>query len=304
MALPYRWQYRVDRWKQAFGNILGGGEKRPKLCPSCGALVGINATRCHECGANLRFGLAAWSKGLAEFFGGHAPVTVAILIANVVLFTAEIMGTMQAGQFGGLSILWSMNGETLYRLGACFGPSIFVGHEWYRLITAMFLHGGLIHIGFNMMVFLDLGPIVEEVYGSARYLFLYIVMGAVSFLVSALAGHFSLGASGAILGLVGLLIAITTKRGGIYMRELRSRLISWVVTIFAIGLLFTGMRTDNWAHAGGLAAGFALGKVFADRAPMNGSEKTRAYALGWLAGLVMLASFVFMGLHYRDPLPM
>ena len=303
MALPYQWQYRVERWKQAFGNLLGGGEKRPQLCPSCGALVGINATRCHECGANLRFGLAAWSKGLAEFFGGHAPVTVAILIANIVLFAAEIMGTMQAGQFGGLSILWGMDGETLYRLGACFAPSIFQGHEWYRLVTAMFLHGGLIHIGFNMMVFLDLGPIVEEVYGSARYLFLYLVMGAASFLVSALAGHFSLGASGAILGLVGLLIAITTRRGGMYMRKLRSRLISWVVTIFAMGLLFRGMRTDNWAHAGGLAAGFVLGKIFVDRVPMNSPEKTRAYALGWAAGLVILASFVFMVLHYRDPLP-
>ncbi len=304
MALPYRWQYRVDRWKQAFGGMFGGGEKRPQLCPACGALVGIHATRCHECGASLRFGLAAWSKGLSEFFGGHAPVTVAILIVNVVMFAVELMGTLQTGQGGGLSILWGMNGETLYRLGACFGPSIFQGHEWYRLVTAMFLHGGLIHIGFNMMVFLDLGPIVEEVYGSARYLFLYVVMGAFSFLVSALAGHFSLGASGAILGLVGLLIAITTKRGGSAMRELRSRLISWVVTIFAMGLLFTGLRTDNWAHGGGLAAGFFLGKVLADRQPLNGSEKTRAYALGWLAGAVLVASFVFMALHYRDPIPM
>ena len=51
MALPYRWQYRVDRWKQIFGGIFGSGEKRPQLCPACGALVGINATRCHECGA-------------------------------------------------------------------------------------------------------------------------------------------------------------------------------------------------------------------------------------------------------------
>jgi rhomboid protease GluP len=304
LALPYRWQYRVDRWKQAFGGMFGGGEKRPQLCPACGALVGIHATRCHECGASLRFGLAAWSKGLSEFFGGHAPVTVAILIVNVVMFAVELMGTLQTGQGGGLSILWGMNGETLYRLGACFGPSIFQGHEWYRLVTAMFLHGGLIHIGFNMMVFLDLGPIVEEVYGSARYLFLYVVMGAFSFLVSALAGHFSLGASGAILGLVGLLIAITTKRGGSAMRELRSRLISWVVTIFAMGLLFTGLRTDNWAHGGGLAAGFFLGKVLADRQPLNGSEKTRAYALGWLAGAVLVASFVFMALHYRDPIPM
>jgi len=165
LALPNQWQYRVDRWKQIFSGMFGGGEKRPQLCPACGALVGINATRCHECGTNLRFGLAAWSKGLAEFFGGHAPVTVAILILNIVFFAAELMGTIQSGQFGGLSILWGMNGETLYRLGACFGPSIYQGHEWYRLITAMFLHGGLIHIGFNMMVLLDIGPIVEEVYG-------------------------------------------------------------------------------------------------------------------------------------------
>ena len=303
MALPYRWQYRVDRWKEMFGGMFGGGEKRPQLCPACGALVGIHATRCHECGTNLRFGLAAWSKGLAEFFGGHAPVTVAILILNIVFFAAELMGTIQSGQFGGLSILWGMNGETLYRLGANDRLSISLLHEWYRLITAMFLHGGLIHIGFNMMVFLDLGPIVEEVYGSARYLFLYVVMGAASFAVSALAGHFSLGASGAILGLVGLMIAITTRRSGAYMRELRSRLISWVVTIFVMGLLFTGMRTDNWAHAGGLAAGFVLGKVFADRRPLNGAETTRAYALGWLAGTVLLASLVFMILNYKDPLP-
>jgi membrane protease YdiL (CAAX protease family) len=87
------------------------------------------------------------------------------------------------------------------------------------------------------------------------------------------------------------------------MRELRSRLISWVVTIFVMGLLFTGMRTDNWAHAGGLAAGFVLGKMFADRQPLNGSEKTRGYALGWLAGAVILASVLFMVLHYRDPIP-
>ena len=254
------------------------------MCPSCGALVGINATRCHECGANLRFGLAAWSKGLAEFFGGHAPVTVAILIANVVMFAAELMGTMQAGGLGGLSILWGMNGEVLYRLGASDLRSLLSLHQWYRLITAMFLHGGLIHIGFNMMVFLDLGPIVEEVYGSARYLFLYVVTGAVSFVASALAGHFSIGASG-------------------YMRELRSRLISWVITIFAIGFLFGGLRTDHWAHAGGLTAGYVLGKVFVDRQPMNGSEKTRAYALGWIAGIVAIASFLFMVLNYRDAIP-
>ena len=307
MALPDQWQMRFERWKSLFSGMFGGGERRPQLCPACGALVGIHATRCHQCGTNLRFSLAAMSKGLAGVFGGRAPMTTGIVTVNVILFAVELMGTMQAGKGGGLAILWGMNGETLVRLGACYGPSIFIGREWYRLVTAMFLHGGLIHIAFNMMVLMDLGPMVEEVYGSARFLFLYVVSGIASFAVSAFAkglASFSIGASGAILGLIGLLIAITSRRGGLFMKELRSRLISWVVTIFAMGLLFSGLRTDNWAHFGGLAAGFLLGKLFADRQPEAGSERRRAYALGWIAGAVVVASIVLMILHYRDPLPM
>jgi rhomboid protease GluP len=129
------------------------------------------------------------------------------------------------------------------------------------------------------------------------------VMGITGYLLSAWAGNFSVGASGAILGIIGLLIAITTRRGGMQMKELRSRLISWVVTIFALGFLARGLRTDNFAHFGGLAAGFLLGKVFADRLPEAGKERTQAYALGWLAGMVIIASFVFMVLHYSDPIP-
>jgi rhomboid protease GluP len=103
------------------------------------------------------------------------------------------------------------------------------------------------------------------------------------------------------LGLIGLMIAVTTKRGGSQMQQLRSRLISWVVSIFVFGFLMSGV--DNWAHAGGLAAGFLLGRVFADHAPMTPSERTRAYALGWIAAVVVVSSFVVMILHYRDRLP-
>jgi rhomboid protease GluP len=103
------------------------------------------------------------------------------------------------------------------------------------------------------------------------------------------------------LGLIGLMIAITTKRGGSHMQQLRSRLISWVVSIFVFGLLMSGV--DNWAHGGGLAAGFLLGRLFADREPMNPGERRTAYALGWIAAVVVVSSFVLMILHYRDPLP-
>jgi len=153
-----------------------------------------------------------------------------------------------------------------------------------------------------MMAFMQFGPGLEEVYGSARYLFLYVVTGTFGFLLSAAAGHFSLGASGALLGLVGVTLAITSKRGGAYMRELRSRLITSVAILFVLG--FSGfMAMDNFAHGGGLAAGFLLGKLFADRQPMNAKERRTAYALGWLAGLAVVASFVLMFLHFHDPLP-
>jgi rhomboid protease GluP len=304
LPLPYRWQWRFERWRNSLRRFFGGGEQqpRPKLCPACGALVGISATRCHECGASLRFSLAALSKSLSGIFGDNeAPVTTVLLVANILMFGVSWVAIASAGGGGGFRILWGMSGETMYRLGASYGPAIFYGHEWYRLVTAMFLHGGLIHIGFNMMALMQFGPALEELYGSARYLFLYVVTGAFGFLVSAFMGNYSLGASGALLGLIGLMLAITSKRGGSYMRELRSRLITSVAILFVLG--FSGVGIDNYAHGAGLAAGFVLGKVFVDRQPMNAKEHRTAYALGWLAGLVVVASFVLMVLHLHDPLP-
>jgi rhomboid protease GluP len=305
LALPYQWQYRIERWKSSLRGLFGGGgnqQPRPKVCPNCGSLVGINATRCHQCGTNLRFSMAAVSKGLSGLFGGHAPVTTGLLILNVLMFGVEFMAMVAKGEGGGLAILWGMGGEAAYRLGDSVPYSIFVMNEWYRLVTAMYLHGGLIHIGFNLMVLMDIGPVVEELYGSARYFFLYTVTGVAGFFFSAYFGrHVSLGASAPILGLIGLMIAVTTRRGGMEMQALRSRLISWVVSIFVFGFLMSGV--DNWAHGGGLAAGFLLGRVFADREPMNASEKRMAVALGWVAAVVVVSSFALMILHYRDRLP-
>ena len=305
MTLPYRWQWRLERWKNALRGLFGGGEQqpRPKLCPVCGALVGINATRCHECGASLRFSLAALSKQLSGIFGDNeAPVTTVLLIANILMLGVSWLSFAAIGEGGGLTILWGLVGEPQVRLGMLYPFLIFYRHEWWRLVTAMFLHAGLVHIGFNMMALMQFGPALEELYGSARYLFLYVATGVFGFLLSAVTGHFSLGASGALLGLVGATLAITSKRGGSYMRELRSRLITSVAILFVLG--FSGfMAMDNMAHGGGLAAGFVLGKILVDRKPMNIKEVRVAHALGWLAGIVVIASFILMFMHFRDPLP-
>jgi rhomboid protease GluP len=303
LALPYQWQYRLDRWKATLQRLFGGGNKqpRPQICPNCGSLVGISATRCHNCGTNLKFSMAAVNRSLSGIFSGPAPVTTAILVANFLMFGIEWMASAAEGGGGGLSILWGMGGAASYRLGLSSPYAIYVQHEWYRLITAMFLHGGLLHIGFNMYALMQLGPALEELYGSSRYFFLYIFTGAFGFLVSSFLGSNSLGASGGLLGLVGAMLAVTTKRGGAYMRQLRSQLISSVVFLLVLG--FMGMGIDNKAHIAGLAAGFVLGKIFPDRQPMSVREKQVANALGWLAGIAVIASFALMILHYRDPLP-
>ncbi len=306
MALPYRWQWRVEKCKNAMGGFFGGGDQqpRPKICPACGALVGISATRCHECGTSLRFSLTALSKKLSRLFGEQeTPVTSTLLVANFLMFGVSWVLTMQAGEAGGLRTLWGMSGASSYQLGASL-PFLFLlqEHQWWRLVTAMFLHGGLIHIGFNMMTLMQFGPALEELYGSARYLFLYVVTGALGFVASALMGHFSIGASGALLGLIGAMLAVTSKRGGSFMRELRSRLITSVAILFMIGF-WGGLGIDNSAHIGGFAVGFVLGKIYEDRQPMNAAERKRAQLLGWFAGIVIIASFVLMILHFHDPLP-
>src|SRR6267378_1935189 len=103
LALPYRWQWRVEKWKNAMRGFFGGGDQqpRPKICPACGALVGISATRCHECGASMRFSLAALTKKLSGLFGEQeTPVTSALLVANILMFGVSFVALASEGGGG------------------------------------------------------------------------------------------------------------------------------------------------------------------------------------------------------------
>jgi rhomboid protease GluP len=167
----------------------------------------------------------------------------------------------------------------------------------WRLITAIFLHGSLLHIGFNMWVLMDIAPMIEDLYGSARFLFAFIFTGVCGYVLSSFTGHESVGASGSLLGLIGLLLALSTGRhSSIGMRMLRNQLIYWLFYIAVLGFLFRGV--DNYAHIGGFVSGFILGKIMADRQPADLMERRRAYALGWGTGIVVLASFAFMLVNY------
>lgn len=305
MALPYRRQWHLDRLKSFFRGLFGGGDEqpRPKLCPACGALVGISATKCFECGTSLRFSLAAATKSLSGVIGGETPVTTLILIVNILLFGVSMLAT--ARETGSISLFGGISGHILFQLGARQSLAILRDHEIWRLVTPMFLHAGLLHFGMNMLFFVDLGPQVERIYGSARYLFIYVATGIFSFMASTAwnvlrYGEFGfgigIGASGALAGLIGVMLGMTSGRGSSYARMIRSQMWRMVGYLVIMALLPIGI--DNAAHFGGLAAGFLLGKVIVDREPMNSRERNRAYAMGWAAGIVVMAAFAAMILQY------
>ncbi len=159
---------------------------------------------------------------------------------------------MGGGSEGGLMGLGGIATQVNYRLGASLPLPYNLGQPW-RLVTAIFLHGGLLHIGFNMWVLMDIGPMVEEMYGSARYFFLFVASGAFGYLVSSAMGHLSVGASGSLLGLIGVLLAATQGQQSLQAKALRSALIRWLIYIGVLGLCIQRhrqRRAPRWACVG------------------------------------------------------
>ncbi|MBZ5644976.1 MAG: rhomboid family intramembrane serine protease [Acidobacteriia bacterium] len=301
MPLPVRWRYKLDRWRGQLAEMFRSQPKqvRPRLCPSCGSLVGTTATKCYQCGASTTYSLSAASRTLSRWLPQTSPVTYAMLSICCLMYVLSLVITLRfsggAGIGGGLMNLGGIATQINFRLGASLPLGYELQQPW-RLITAIFLHGSLIHIGFNMWVLMDIGPMIEELYGSARYFFLFVVTGAAGYVVSSLFGHLSVGASGSLLGLIGVLLAATTGRKSLSAQALRSALIRWLIYIGVLGFMFSG--TDNAAHAGGLAAGYLLGRVMADRPPADVTERKRADMLGWIAGVAVAVSFGFMVFSY------
>jgi membrane associated rhomboid family serine protease len=244
----------------------------------------------------MTFSIAAASKSLGSLMPATSPATYAILTLSCLLYGTSLLWTIRLSGFqapaGGLFGLFNLGGidfEVLRRLGASFPLETNVREPW-RFVMAIFLHGSLMHIGFNMWVLMDIGPQIEEVYGSSRYFFIYVVAGIGGYVLSGAMQKVSVGGSGALLGLIGVLLALTTGRQSAGMQMMRSQIIRWLVYILVFGIVFPGI--DNWAHLGGLATGYVLGKTMMARSPVAGQERTRAYALGWASALAVVASLV------------
>lgn len=174
----------------------------------------------------------------------------------------------------GQSIM-SFNGYALLRNGANIAELSLSGVEPWRLMTYAFLHGGLIHFGFNIYVLSILGKFVESRFGTSRFLILYVISAVIAGIASALSGTgMSVGASGAITGAMGAGIVAAHLHGTRHGIAIRNQLLFWVALNAFIGIGMnsgSGAKVDNMAHLGGLLTGGAIGYlyVFFDKPKKN-----------------------------------
>ncbi|HEX7128000.1 MAG TPA: rhomboid family intramembrane serine protease [Thermodesulfobacteriota bacterium] len=220
------------------------------------------------------------------------PATMALIAVMVATFLLSIV--MGGGLEG------SQDPDVLYRLGAQDAPSIWHG-EWWRLVTAVFLHAGPVHLAANGFSLYVLGRVIEPTLGMPRYLVLFFVSGLVSGLATLVFVQDTLGvgASGAVFGLAGLLLADELTRRRMYRRialeggprwRPRVSIIPILLLNLALGLVIPII--NMYAHVGGLVAGFLLGTAWIERNMRRRTRSRLAYlALGLLIVVLGAAGF-------------
>lgn len=224
------------------------------MCPQCRAFITTDDQICPYCQAQLTPRMAE-RRMPSDVLGGLIPharfTTMMILLINTGLYIATAVHSARAGGGGGLDV----DAATLFDFGAKYRAAIMAG-QWWRLITAGFLHGGVLHILMNSWVLFDVGAQVEESFGTSRFLVLYFISNITGFLLSTYwSATLSIGASGAIFGLIGAMIALGVRDRSSYGAAIRRLYMRWAIFALVMSLL---PGIDMGAHIGGLAGGFIV----------------------------------------------
>ncbi len=223
------------------------------LCPDCNQLISVNAETCIHCGRRNpgMWGLMPFIRQFLGNFGFAEVVTVFCIIMYVISLLFDLSTVFRPR--GLLSILGPST-RSLDALGMTGAYAMQHG-RWWTLITAIYLHGGLIHIFFNLMWVRQLAPAVEEFFGVARLILIFTASGIIGFIASNFFGiPFTIGASGSIFGLLGAVVYYGKSRGGEIGAAIFRQSLQWALIGFALGFFMSGI--NNWAHGGGFAGGY------------------------------------------------
>lgn len=283
------------------------------VCPSCGSLVGVNDETCYTCGRRNPglWGFAPLLRQLGNDFG-FVPFVV---YACSLLYAAGLIMTVALGAsvMGGGSIfgLLAPHGGVNLAFGASGAIPVFQFHMWWTILSAGWLHGGALHILFNMYMVRQLGPATADVYGASRMVIIYTIAGAAGFLLSSTAGNYlswmpipflrgaayTVGASASIFGLLGALVH-NGRRGGSSI--VGAQAMQYTVTVLIMGVIMPGV--DNYAHVGGFLGGYLASSWLDPLKRERPHHLLIALICIVLSGLAILASMltVFPSLTQRQ----
>jgi rhomboid protease GluP len=221
-------------------------------------------------------------------------LTQVIFGMNIIVFLAMAPDTLSIDGFpGGAAVAWAAN----------IAPYTLSG-EWWRLITYTFLHANLLHIAFNMWCLWDLGGMCESLYGRWTYGSIYVMTGIGGGIGSLIWNRsvMTIGASGAIFGLAGALLAAFKMGEFSVPREALSGPLRSLMVFIGFNLFFgfSMPGIDNAAHIGGLITGLILGALIAGFAPQHDHDGRRAFII---LGAIMMFCVIAAGLAHYHGLP-
>jgi rhomboid protease GluP len=233
------------------------------ICTSCGVLVGVNDETCYNCG---RRNPGLWGYGPALRRLGNDLGFVPLVIGGTV--TIYVLSLLLSGS--SMQMLLAPSTEVLFLLGASGSVPVIGFGRWWTVMTAGWLHAGVLHVLFNVLWIRQLAPAVADLYGAGRMVIIYTVAGIAGFTLSTLAGaylswmpipflrggQFTVGASAAIFGLLGSLVYHGRRTGSSHIGAAG---LQYALMLGVFGLIMPGV--DNYAHAGGFAGGYVASLV-------------------------------------------
>lgn len=237
-----------------------------------------------------------WERALSRLLRGQLPagrfwVSHALIIACLVTFTMMALHGILAGV--GFRSLFNPPTQLLLVWGGQFWAATLDHGQLWRCLTYAFAHGGLIHLAFNMVVLYQVGPLIEQEIGPARFLTLYTLCA----LTGSVADYLwhplvpVVGASSAIFGLIGFAVVHYHRQGDAGSLQRRNFMLQWAAFAFVFGLL---VGADNAGHLGGLLGGGAFGLALPVRGMFRPGLNRLFQLLGGISLLAIVASLLAM----------
>jgi rhomboid protease GluP len=271
------------------------------LCPNCGRLINATAAQCIHCGYKN-----PGRKGISSFFKildqGSIDIIKIITVFCITLFILSLIIDPSAIlEIRSVLDILSPSTEALNRLGMTSIIAM-IHKKWWTVITAIYLHGGLLHILFNLLWIRQLGPMIEQLFGRSRFIIIFTISGILGFVLSNSIGlvlfllqlsrsaYSTIGASGSIFGLLGALVFYGKHRGGSFGESISKQFLTYAIVIFIMGFLMSGI--NNWAHAGGFIGGYLTAMLL--RYNENKPETAFHRNLAALAIIVTIISFIMV----------